>query len=106
MSRLRLAPGPFLVAYCCAYVVVLANDWPLFRYYPLHGDLFWGTQVLKGVGPAMAWYGLMANAAIVALLVAILVPQRVADRTLRNSQWLFPIAAMLACGFLMRRFFL
>jgi hypothetical protein len=105
MKRLLPAQGSFLVAYCCAYIVLLANDWPMFRYYPLHGDFSWGTGMLKGIGPAMAWYGLMANAAVVALVFGLLVPQSVADRVFRNAQWLFPVAALLGCVFLMRRFF-
>jgi hypothetical protein len=47
----------------------------------------------------------MANAAVVALVVGLLVPQSVTDRVFRNAQWLFPVAALLGCAFLMRRFF-
>jgi hypothetical protein len=104
MSRIRFAPGSFVVAYCCVYVFCFANDWPMFRYYPLHGDFTWGKQVLKGVGPAMAWYGLMANAAVAAIVVAVLLPQRAVDRLFRNFLWLFPVAAMLVSVFLLRRF--
>jgi hypothetical protein len=81
-------------------------DWPLFRYYPLHGDISWGRQALQGIGPAMAWYGLMANAGIVATLLAICIPDRAVDKLLRNYLWLFPVGAMLACIFLLRRFFI
>jgi hypothetical protein len=105
MSRLRLAPTTFMIAYCCVYIFVLAMNLPLFMYYPLHGDFAWGWQGLKGAGPAMAWYGLMANAAIVAVVVAVCVPNRLPDRALRNCLWLVPVAAIVACTFLMRGFF-
>ena len=104
MSRIRFAPGSFMVAYCCAYVFFFSQDWPMFRYYPLHGDFTWGRQVLKGVGPAMAWYGLVANAAAVALVVAVLLPQRATGRWFANLSWIFPVAAMLMSVFLLRRF--
>jgi hypothetical protein len=80
-------------------------DRPLFRYYPLHGDFSWGQQALRGVGPAMAWYGLMANAGIAATVLAICIPDRATDRLLRNYLWLFPCAAMLVCVFLLRKLF-
>ena len=80
-------------------------DLPLFCYYPLHGDFNWGKAVLKGVGPAMAWYGMMANAALGALVLAVVIPDRLVERSLRNVVWLFPIAAMLVCAFLLRKFF-
>ena len=53
----------------------------------------------------MAWYGLMANAGIAALLAAFIVPDAIATRLLRNRVWLFPIGAMAACVFLLRQFF-
>jgi hypothetical protein len=48
----------------------IALNRPLFLYYPLHGDLIWG-QPLTGIGPAMAWYGLMADAIIIATVLAV-----------------------------------
>jgi hypothetical protein len=78
---------------------------PLFIYYPLHGNFTWGHQMLNGLGPAMAWYGLMANAGIGASLVALIVPDRLIDKALRNYLWLFPCAAMAICVFLLRRLF-
>jgi hypothetical protein len=117
MSKPRFAPAVFMVAFCFAYACVFAMNWPLFSYYPLHGQFTWGHHVLQGVpagdvtaaaapvGPAMAWYGLMASAGIAAALVALIVPDRAIDRVLRNYLWLFPCAAMLTCVFLLRHFF-
>ena len=105
MSKPRFAPAVFMVAFCFAYACVFAMNWPLFSYYPLHGQFTWGHHALQGMGPAMAWYGLMASAGIAAALVALIVPDRAIDRVLRNYLWLFPCAAMLTCVFLLRHFF-
>ncbi len=105
MKVSRFAPATFLVAFCCAYGLVFAMDWPLFRYYPLHGNFNWGAGTLKHAGPAMAWYGLMSSAGAVALLAALIVPDRVVYSALRNYLWVFPCGAMLTSLFLLRRFF-
>ena len=105
MIRSRFSPGAFLAAFCCTYAVAFEQDFPLFRYYPLHGDFNWGAAVLKDAGPAITWYGLMANAALVAVFAAVLVPERAAHRLLGGYLWLFPCAAMLECIFLLRHLF-
>jgi hypothetical protein len=103
--KLRFCAATFLVVFCCVYIFSFAMDWPLFRYYPLHGEVTWGRQVLQGRGPAMAWYGLMANGAVAGMLLAMLVPHRAVDRLFRNYYFVFPSLAMLACVFLLRHFF-
>ena len=105
MNKLRFGPTTFAIVFCCAYAVVFAMNSPLFLYYPLHGEFRWELQVMKGAGPAMAWYGLMAKAAIVAVVTAICVPDRVLDKMFRNFVWLFPAATMLVCVFLLRQLF-
>ena len=101
----RFAPAVFLAVFCCVYVLVFALDCPLFRYYPLNGTLNWGRGTLQGIGPGMAWYGLLGSAALPATIGAVLVPDRVLDSFMRNRLWLFPLAAMLVCLFLLRQFF-
>lgn len=105
MTNPRFSPSTFLIVFSCAYTFVLAKDWPLFRYYPLHGNLKWGGGSLVGAGPAMAWYGLLCSAIPVALLASISVKERVTQRALGGFIWLFPCAAMLACVFLLRMLF-
>jgi hypothetical protein len=102
MKILRFSPVIFIVAFSCAYGAVFALNKPLFFYYPLHGDFSWGSKVTTGIGPAMAWYGLMASAGIIALLVSICIPDRAAERVVRGYLWVFPCAAMLTCVFLLR----
>ena len=97
----------FSAAFSCAYIWALTSNHPLFLYYPLHGDLRWGTHPLlasEASGPAMAWYGTIATAGLIAALVAICVPRRLGE-TVAPYIWLFPVGAMLGCAFLFRRFF-
>jgi hypothetical protein len=101
----RLSATAFSLAYCAAYAAVFALDAPLFLYYPVEGRLAWSWAPVDAVGPAMAWYGLMASAAAVALPVALVVPERRAIAALRNLLWLFPLAALLVSAWLLRVFF-
>ena len=98
----RFSPVAFSLAWCLAYVVALATDGALFRYYPLTGQFTWGHATLADVGPMMAWYGLMATAALVAVPVAWLLPAAWLAKALRNWLWLVPAFALLACAWMMR----
>jgi hypothetical protein len=106
LNKLRVSPAAFLAVFCCIYVFVFIENWPLFLYYPLHGDFYWGHQIRRGIGPAMAWYGLMADAGIAALVVSICLPERLSVSLFRNYLVIFPIAAMAAMAFLLRRMFI
>ena len=101
-----ISPVAFSVAYCIAYIVVLSVDLPLFKYYPQTGQFSWGAHGLQGVGPGMAWYGLMAYAAIAGVLVGLVDRDDRLAGLLRNRLWLFLFAAMLGCLYLMKHFFL
>ena len=103
--RLRFSPVAFSMVFCCIYVAAFTLNLPLFLYYPLHDNLAWGLHPLSGAGPAMAWYGLMADAGAVGSLAAIAISDRALVAALRNRLWLIPCAAMLICVFLLRHFF-
>jgi hypothetical protein len=105
MTRLRFSPTVFMLAYCAVYMAALATDLPAFRYYPLEGHLNWGPGVVEDMGPAMAWYGIMANAVVAGALCAVILPDRWFATPLRRFLWLAPLVAVLACVYLMRRFF-
>lgn len=105
MSKLRVSPAVFLIVFCCAYVVAFAMNWPLFRYYPLHGEFAWGPGDRAGAGPAMIWYGQLCSAAVIAVVPALVVPDSAVPNIFRGYLWVFPIAAMAACGFLLRALF-
>lgn len=102
---MSFSPGAFLVAFCIAYSLVFAMHWPLFQYFPLTGKFVWGRTPLPASGPAMAWYGLTASAALAAAVCAVVVPQGVVEGALRNRLWLFPVATIFVCVFLLRQFF-
>jgi hypothetical protein len=104
MTRFGMRPAVFMVVYCCAYAFVFAKDLPLFRYYPLHRDFSWGSGVLSGIGPAMAWYGLMASAALFAGVAAVCMPGSLTARFSGKFLWVFPVGTMLISIFLLRRF--
>ena len=103
--RIGFAPATFSITFCCAYVGAFAMNWPLFLYYPLHGDWSFGPHVVKGIGPAMAWYGLMVDAGVVAVVTAFCVPDRTVQKTFGGYLWLVPCGAIGACVFLLRHFF-
>jgi hypothetical protein len=102
MNRFKFAGTPFAIAYCGAYAVAFAQDWPLFTYYPLTGEWFWGAAKIAGKGPAMAWYGLMGFAVLVATVAALLIPLRLAERLTVNALWVFPVGCMLVSVYLLR----
>jgi len=101
----RFAPAVFTTTFCCAYLGAFAANKPLFLYYPLHGDLTWGSHAAAGIGPAMAWYGIMADAFIVAVLLAICLRDRYVAGALRGYLWVCPCVVMVSCVFLLRKFF-
>jgi hypothetical protein len=103
--RLRFSPTVFMLAYCIVYIAALATDLPAFRYYPLHGQFNWGPGKVTGLGPAMAWYGIVLEAAVAGGVLGFVVPGGWVTRALRNFLWLVPLAAMLACAYLMKKFF-
>ena len=103
--RLRFSPITFMLAYCLVYIAALLWDLPAFLYYPLLGQLSWGPEVVKGLGPAMAWYGIMAEAALIAAILAVIVPDRWFANRMQNVLWAVPVTAMIICTFLMRTFF-
>jgi hypothetical protein len=104
--KLRFAPITFMVVFCCVYALVFWMNTPLFLYYPQNGIFHWGPAPMQNaVGPAMAWYGLMADAGTVAIILAFFIPNDIFDGVLRNYLWLFPCAAMLTCVYLLRVFF-
>ncbi|HVZ27495.1 MAG TPA: hypothetical protein VG798_02470 [Rhizomicrobium sp.] len=106
---MKFSPVTFGIAFSLAYAVAFWFNQPLFLYYPLHGDVTlgpFGAAALKNAGPSMAWYGLMVDAGIAATILAFLIPGAAVERVFRNYLWLFPVAAMLVCVYLLRNLFL
>jgi hypothetical protein len=89
----------FTTVYAVAYSLTYYNEWALFRYYPLVGEVFRAPQ-LTTLGPYMVYYSWVATSVAVAGLAALLVPaRRVADSLLGRSAaawaWAVPLAATL-----------
>jgi hypothetical protein len=102
---LRFSPVTFAIAFSITYAAVYWFNLPLFVYYPQHDFATFGPTMLKNAGPGMVWYGFMSDSLIVATILALLIPNAWADRLFRNYVWLFPLAAMLVCVYLLRVFF-
>ncbi len=98
----RFSTVAFSLVFSLAYLVALSFDGALFRYYPLTGQFTWGHVSLTDAGPAMAWYGLLATAAVAALPAALLLPQATLAARLRNLLWVLPVVALLGSAWLMR----
>jgi hypothetical protein len=103
--KVRFSTRGFLLGFCVAYAIVFAKNLPLFFYYPISKTFGWGPVADKSLAPAMAWYGLVTVAAIVAVCVALITPRRL-ESALDGYTWLFPLALMGVSVFLLRVFFI
>jgi hypothetical protein len=104
--RPRFSAEVFTATFCVAYVSALAANLPLFLYYPQERVFSWSWAPLSGVGPGMAWYGLMAVAFPVSALVAAVAPTDGLPLRVREWLWILPACAMIGCLYLMSHFFL
>jgi len=111
MSEPRSAPLiaiVFAVAYALAYVIAVWKNLALFTYHPLPGTLGFGVEKPHD-GPAMYWFGWIATAAIaaiVACLIAAMVPQRYAARIASAWAWTVPLTVLMFFVWLLRGYFL
>jgi hypothetical protein len=80
-----------------AYAIAVYVDVPLFRYYPLVQRWSLHDLATQSLGPAMSWYGWIATAAIPAVVLALLVPNRNGERIPAAVFWLVPLV-MFAAG--------
>jgi hypothetical protein len=98
----------FAVVYALIYVLAVWKNYALFTYHPALNEFGFGVQKPKD-GPAMYWYGWMANAGIAGALagfVACLLPDAAARRLWPGLAWLVPLCAMLFFAWLLRGYFL
>lgn len=101
----RFSPAVFAIVFSAVYAASYWFNQPLFLFYPEHNLVTWGPKLTPNMGPGMAWYGFLANCFIVATPLALLIPNNLPDRLFRNWLFLFPVAAMLICVYLLRVFF-
>lgn len=95
----------FSLAYCIAYALLFAFDAPLFIYYPLEGVFAWKWAPFASLGPAMAWYGLVTGATLIALSIALLAPQRELRGRSIDLLWITPLVVIVFCAWRLRFFF-
>jgi amino acid permease len=109
--RFRSFAFAFGTAFAVLYPVALKWDLALFTVYPSLGVVLPGTHHSRDVvgpalgfaAPAMYWYGWTATAALGALvagLVAALLPERSTQRVWPAWVWVVPVGAMFACVYL------
>ena len=98
----------FAVVYAVVYVVAVEKNYALLTYHPAIGEFGAGVQPPRD-GPAMYWYGWLATSGIAALiagLLASLLPDFVTRRLWSGWTWATAVAVMLAFCYLLRNFFL
>jgi hypothetical protein len=92
--RLISALTVFSLVFPVIYTVAYYNEWVLFWFYPLVGELHLSLQPTT-FGPSMMFYGWIAIAAVVALAAALVVPSRWAVHLWAGWSWVVPLAATL-----------
>jgi hypothetical protein len=107
MSPLLRALPLFSALYAVFYVIAMYFNIAMFAYYPQTGTWSW-HDVPGARGPAMYWYGWIANAAIGAAIVAVLIAVLPASlrRVIAAASWAVPLAAMLTVLFIIRSWFI
>jgi hypothetical protein len=98
----------FAIVYPVAYVIAVEQNYALFTYHPAIEEFGFLVERPKE-GPAMYWYGWMATAGIIALVagvIACLVPEQMTKRLWSGWSWAVPVAAMCFIGYLLRGFFM
>jgi len=98
----------FAIVYAGVYLIAVERNYALFTYHPAIEEFGFLVEPPRE-GPAMYWYGWIATAAIVALvagLIACVVPEQMAKRLWSGWSWAIPVAAMFAFGYLLRGFFM
>ena len=98
----------FAVVYAVVYVIAVWQNYALFTYHPVPGTITPGV-VKSFDGPAMYWYGWIATGAVgalVACLIACLVPENLAKRVSSAWSWAVPLGVLFFFAYLLRNYFL
>jgi hypothetical protein len=90
---LAIFAGVFATVYFASFV----NGWTLFRYYPLTGE-FTTEDLPRSAGPAMGWYAWIVQGfavAVLAALLALVLPGKLTNRVWSGLGWLLPVLVVL-----------
>ncbi len=90
------------------YVICEMQNWPLFTYHPAASRIDWlYAPPVRNEGPAMHWYGWIANAAIGAAVLGVLatlLPERIVNKIPLSLVWIVPLAAIPVLIYALRFF--
>ncbi|HEX4506044.1 MAG TPA: hypothetical protein VH722_09965 [Alphaproteobacteria bacterium] len=73
------------------YVLAYNFGWQAFAYYPLLNRISLDKLPAKEAGPAMMYYGWMTTALIAGLVVAAIVPNKIAAKLPAAVAWVVPL---------------
>jgi hypothetical protein len=107
MNPLLRALPIFSIAYAVLYVIAMYFNIAMFVHYPQTGVWAW-HDVPGQAGPAMYWYGWIANAAIGAAIISVPLayPPVLQRRIAPTGAWLVPLLSMLTVLFIIRSWFI
>ena len=99
----------FSIVYGVAYVALFfyseATKVALFRYYPVLGTFSREALPVETAGPPILWYSWLFGALVISLVMALLVPRRLAERVPPSWVWVVGAALTLAILVYERRWF-
>jgi hypothetical protein len=93
-SRLATVLTVFSLTFPVIYTVAYYNEWALFRFYPLVGELHLSPQPTT-LGPGMIYYSWLVVSSAVALLIGLLIPTRWVATLWAGWSWVIPVGATL-----------
>ena len=98
----------FAIANTVIYVICEMQNWPLFTYQPATNQFDWlYAPPVRDQGPAMHWYGWIANAMIASGflgVMATLLPERISKKIPLSLVWIVPLAAVPTLIYALRFF--
>ena len=83
----------FTMLFGAIYTASFYWDLAPFRYYPETREFHW--QMTPEAGPPILWYGWLVTAALASAGIAMLVPDRWADRLGSEWVWALPVVAVV-----------
>ena len=86
------------------YLASFIMGWTFIYYYPETSTFYWTAH--PDDGPAIMWYGWLANGALASLAAAVIVPRRLADRVPSRLVALAPVLLTVAIMIYESRWFL
>jgi hypothetical protein len=95
----------FSMIFSIVYTICFYYNWALFRYYPAYAQFSLGPLGPEA-GPAITWYGWIGWSVVVAGVVALIVPRRVAERISPTLVWGVGAAVLIGIAVYERRWFL